>query len=67
MTSAATKPASGAGGRHAGGRGHGMVVLAALVLAWAAVDVVALRALCACGGRAAADAVWADSDWGTGA
>ena len=33
MTSAATKPASGAGGRHAEGRGHGMVMFAALVLA----------------------------------
>ena len=33
MTSATTKPASGAGGRHAEGRGHGMVVFAALVLA----------------------------------
>jgi hypothetical protein len=154
MTSAATKPASGAGGRHAEGRGYGTVMFAALVLAlvgvfnlmygvaaianshvlttnahfvfgtvrawgwvtltlailqlfaaigvllgnqltrwfgvavvglnaigqmffipaypfWSlmiiAVDVIALYALCAHGGRADADAVWDTSDWGAGA
>ena len=32
MTSAATQPASGAGGRHAEGRGYGMVLFASVLL-----------------------------------
>jgi hypothetical protein len=32
MTSAATRPASGAGGRHAEGRGYGMVLFASVLL-----------------------------------
>jgi hypothetical protein len=50
MTSATTKPASGAGGRHAEGRGLGLVMFAAIVLL-IAVDVVALYGLCAYGSR----------------
>ena len=44
MTSATTQPARGTGGRHAEGRGYGLVMFA--------VDVVALYGLCAYGSRA---------------
>lgn len=66
MTSATTKPASGAGGRHAQGHGSGLVTFASILLALAGTFNL-MHGLCAYGSRDNAAAFLAGPGSGAGA